>query len=101
MITPTSGSTGPAPLEVDTQSTQEIDALLESSPESEEFSSLKRLLRFAQQIDWDTLETDLELIREHQIVLNRRNSDETSEAVGRVADLLDDLIDTGESCGLK
>ena len=59
------------------------------------------LRQFIEQIDWDQAEADIETLQELQMIINRRNQDETSGALGRVIELLENLTDTAESCGLK
>lgn len=59
------------------------------------------LRQFVEQLDWDQIDADVELLQEMQMIINRRNQDETSVALGRVIELLENLTDTAESCGLK
>lgn len=56
---------------------------------------------FLQDVNWDMLEEDLEHLRELHIVVSRRTEDETSLALGRVVETLEDMVDTAESCNLK
>lgn len=53
-------------------------------------------------IDWDTLDRDVETLQDLlQLLINRRNEDEASAALNRVIELLEELVDTAESCELK
>lgn len=61
-----------------------------------------QLLRsFFEDIDFDQLESDVETMQEIQVLTSRRGDDETSATVDRVVKLLEILLDTGETCGLK
>ena len=59
------------------------------------------LRKFIGELDWDQVDGDLSLLQELQTILARRNEDETSSALGRVVELLENMVDTAESCGLK
>ena len=57
--------------------------------------------KFMSALNLPQMEEDVEFIRDLQAVHFRQNKDEAGEALGRVAELLDDLIDTVESCEVK
>ena len=52
-------------------------------------------------VKFDQLEEDVEQMRELHTIVNRRGDDDASGAVGRVVELLESLLDTGETCGFN
>jgi hypothetical protein len=53
---------------------------------------------FFDDLDLPQLEEDLEVMQEVQLLTSRRGDDYASAAVDRVVNLLESLLDTGETC---
>lgn len=68
---------------------------------AEEQRKSQILISYFKDIDYDTLEGDMDVMNELQIIVNRRGDDEASAAIGRVIELLETLQDTGETCGFN
>lgn len=57
--------------------------------------------QFLRDIDWIQLDDDITVLQEFHTIISRQNDESVIEALGRVIELLEDMVDTGESCRFK